>query len=152
LIEDFDVNFLTDELVSAFFIEEDSKTFAKAMRSIDASFWKAAIKNEFDSIRSNQILKLVDLPKDSRPISSKWIFKKKLRPNGSIDNYKARLVIIEFDQKKAIDNFDTYSPVTKIATTSTQVTLAAIYSLVVHQMDTKIAFLNGDLEEEIYMS
>jgi len=52
-IEDFDVNFLTNELVSAFFIEEDLKTFVEAMRSIDARFWKEIIKSELDSIMSN---------------------------------------------------------------------------------------------------
>ena len=51
-----------------------------------------------------------------------------------------------------LDYFDTHSPVTKIATIRTLVTLAAIYGLVVHQMDVKIAFLNGNLEEEIYMN
>ena len=92
---------------------------------------------------------LVDLPKGSRPISSMWIFKKKLKYDGSIDKYKARLVIRWFDQKKGIDWFDTNSPIIKTVTTRTLVALAAIHSLVVHQMDVKIAFFNGDLEEEI---
>ena len=69
--EDFNVNFLTDEPVSAFFIEEDPNAFAKAMRSLDASFWKEAIKSELDSTMSNQTWELVDLPKGSRPITSK---------------------------------------------------------------------------------
>jgi len=50
LIEDFDVNFLSDELVSTFFIEKDPKTYEKATRSIDVSAWKEAIKSELDSI------------------------------------------------------------------------------------------------------
>lgn len=95
---------------------------------------------------------MTDLPKDCGPVSSKWIFKKKLRTNGSIERYKSRLVIRGFDQKKRIDFFDTYSPVTKIATIRSLVALAAIHDLVVHQMDVKTAFLNGDLEEEIYIS
>ena len=57
-----------------------------------------------------------------------------------------------FNQKKEVDYFDTYSPMTKIATIRTLVTLATIHGLVVHQMDVKTVFLNGDLEEEIYMS
>ena len=55
------------------------------MRSIDASLWNEATKSELDSIMSNQTWELIDLPKGSRPICSKWIFKKKLRPNSSID-------------------------------------------------------------------
>ena len=95
---------------------------------------------------------MYDLPKGCKTISSKWIFKKKLRPDGTIDKYKARLVIRGFNQKKGVDYFDTYSPVTKIATIRTLIVLVSIHSLVVHQMDVKTAFLNGDLEEEIYMT
>jgi len=62
------------------------------------------------------------------------------------------LVIRGFDQRKGINYFDTYSPVTKIATIRVLIALAAIYDLIVHQMDVKTAFLNGDLEEEIYMT
>ena len=84
---------MTNELVFAFFIEEDPKTFTDAMRSIDASFWKDAIKSELGFIMSNQIWELVDLRNDIKSISSKWIFKKTLRPDGSIDKYKVKLVI-----------------------------------------------------------
>jgi len=80
------------------------------------------------------------------------IFKKKLRADGSIYKYKARLVIRGFDRRKGIDYFDTYSPVTKIAIIRALIAIAAIYDVVVHQMDVKTAFLNGDPEEEIYMT
>ena len=56
------------------------------------------------------------------------------------------------DQKKGIDYFDTYSPVTKIATIRTLIALAAIFDLIVHQMDVKTTFFNGDLDEKIYMT
>ena len=155
LVETFDnldIDAITEELVSIFLIEEDPKIYQEAIRSIDAAFWREAIKSEIDSLESNKTWELTDLPKGCRPISSKWIFKKKLRSDGSIDKYKARLVIRGFDQRKGIDYFDTYSPVTKIATIRSLIALAAIFDLVVHQMDVKTAFLNGDLEEEIYMT
>jgi len=60
-------------------------------------------------------------------------------------------VIRGFNQKKGADYFDTYSPVTKIATIRTLIALTSIHGLLVHQMDVKTTFLNGDLEEEIYM-
>jgi len=88
LIKDFDVNFLSDELVSSFFIKEDPKTYEEAMRCIDVCFRKEAIKNELDFIVSNQTWELVELPKDCKPISSKRIFKKKLRLDGSNENIK----------------------------------------------------------------
>ena len=101
---------------------------------------------------SNKPWILCDLPKGSRTISSKWIFKKKMRHDGSIERFKARLVVRSFTQKKDFNYFDTYSPVTKISTIRTLVALAAIHDFLIHQMDVKTAFLNGDLKEEIYMS
>jgi len=111
-----DIEVITEELVSIFLIEEDPKTYQEAVRSIDVAFSREAIKSEIDSLESNKTWELIDLPKGCRPISSKWIFKKKLRSNGSIDKYKAKLVIRGFHQKKGINYFDTYSPMTKIAT------------------------------------
>jgi len=75
---------------------------------------------------------LTNLPKGSRPISSKWIFKKKLKKDSSIERYKARLVIKGFNQKKEIDFFDTNSPAIKTATIRSLIVLAAIHDLVVH--------------------
>ncbi|KAL0348974.1 UNVERIFIED_CONTAM: Retrovirus-related Pol polyprotein from transposon TNT 1-94 [Sesamum angustifolium] len=100
---------------------------------------------------TNHTWDLEDLPVGSKPIKCKWIFKKKIKPDGSIDKFKARLVVVGYTQKKGIDYFDTYSPVTKIATIRALIALSAINDLMIHQMDVKTAFLNGDLEEEIYM-
>jgi hypothetical protein len=61
------------------------------------------------------------------------------------------LVAKGYRQKQNVDYFDTYSPVTRIASIKILFAIASIYKLVVHQMDVKTAFLNGDLEEEIYM-
>ncbi|KAL0322768.1 UNVERIFIED_CONTAM: Retrovirus-related Pol polyprotein from transposon TNT 1-94 [Sesamum angustifolium] len=145
-----DIDRIDDHVVSAFFVDEDPKTYIEAITSIDSSFWKEAIKNELDSILENHTWDLVDLPRGSKPIKCKWVFKKKIRPDGSIDKFKARLVVVGYTQRKGIDYFDTYSPVTKIATIRTLIALSAIYGLI-HQMDVKTAFLNGDLNEEIYM-
>jgi len=119
VFEKFDTDGLTNEFMSLFLLEEDPKTYQEAMRSIDANFWKEAIKSEMDSLELNKTWELTNLPKGCRPISSKWIFKKKLRMDSFIERYKARLVISGFDQKKGIDFFYTYSPVIKIATIRT---------------------------------
>ena len=92
---------------------------------------------------------MVDLPQGSRPISSKWIFKKKLKPDSSINKYEARLVTRGFDQRKGIDYFDTYFSVIKIVTVRTLVALAVIHNLVVHQMNMKTVFINDELEDKI---
>ncbi|XP_077252436.1 uncharacterized protein LOC143891806 [Tasmannia lanceolata] len=117
----------------------------------DAVFWKEAIKSELDSIIENHTWELVDLPPGTKALDSKWIFKKKLRPDRTIDKFKARLVAKGFKQKKDIDYFDTYSPVARLSTIRILLAIASIYKLVIHQMDVKTAFLNGDLDEEIYI-
>ncbi|GJY34360.1 putative RNA-directed DNA polymerase [Tanacetum coccineum] len=75
-----------------------------------------------------------------------------MKADGTIDKYKARLVIKGFRQRKGLDYFDTYSPVTRITSIRMILAIAALRNLEVHQMDVKTAFLNGDLEEEIYMN
>ena len=142
---------INEQFVSVFLIDDDPKSYKEALTSVDSSFWKEAIKSELDSIMMNHTWDLVDLPVGSKPIRCKWIFKRKIRPDGSIEKFKARLVVVGYTQKKGIDYFDTYSPVTKIATIRSLIALSAIRGLIIHQMDVKTAFLNGDLEEEIYM-
>ena len=121
------------------------------MSSPEAPYWKEAINEEVESILENHTWELVDLPPSSKPLGYKWIFKKKMKADGSIDKYKARLVIKGYKQKEGLDYFDTYSPVTRISSTRMLITIAAIHNLEIHQMDVKTAFLNGDLDEEICM-
>nr|GEZ00636.1 zinc finger, CCHC-type [Tanacetum cinerariifolium] len=114
--------------------KNDPKTFDEAMKSQDFAFWKEAINDEMDYIiRNNTWVK--DLPPGCRPLGCrplgcKWIFKRKMKLDGTVEKFKARFVIQGFNQKSVIDYFDTYAPV----------------------MDVKTAFLNRDLEEEVYMN
>ncbi|GJW52756.1 calcineurin B-like protein 4 [Tanacetum coccineum] len=75
-----------------------------------------------------------------------------MKADGTIDKYKARLVIKGFRQCEGLDYFDTYSPITQITSTRMVLAIAALRNLEVHLMDVKPTFLNGDLEEEIYMN
>ncbi|GJX74650.1 zinc finger, CCHC-type containing protein [Tanacetum coccineum] len=134
-----------------FSIEEDPKTYNEAMQSRDASFWKEAIDDEIGSIMENNTWVLSDLPPGCKPLGCKWIFKRKMKVDGTIDKFKARLVIQGFRQKEGIDYFDTYAPVARITTIRLLLALAAIHNLVIYQMDIKTAFLNRDLDEEVYM-
>nr|GEX48211.1 zinc finger, CCHC-type [Tanacetum cinerariifolium] len=113
----------------------DPRTYDEAMQSQDAAFWKEAIDDEIGC----------------KPLGCKWIFKRKMKVNRTIDKFKARLVIQGFRQKEGIDYFDTYTPVSRITTIRLLLALAAIHNLVIHQMDVKITLLNGDLDEKVYM-
>jgi hypothetical protein len=77
----------------------------------------------------------------------KWVFKKKLRLDGTIDKYKAMLVAKGYTQKEGEDFFDTYSPVARLTIIRVLLSLATSHGLLIHQMDVKIAFLIGELEE-----
>ncbi|GJW76788.1 zinc finger, CCHC-type containing protein [Tanacetum coccineum] len=76
----------------------------------------------------------------------------KLKVDETIEKFNARLVIQGFRQKSGIDHFDTYAPVTCISTIRLFIALASIHNLIIHQMDVKIVFLNGELDEEVYMN
>mgnify|MGYP003702259905 CR=1 FL=1 len=93
----------------------------------------------------------MDLAPSSKPLGYKWIFKRKMKADGSIDKYKARLVVKGYRQKEGLDYLDTYSPVTRITSIHMLIDIAALLNLELHQIDVKTAFLNGDLNEESYM-
>jgi len=132
-------------------LEEDPTSLQEALSSLDADLWQEAINDKMDSLESNKTWNLVDLPPGCKPIGCKWILKKKLKPDGSVEKYKARLVAKGFKQKENIDFFDTFSPITRITSIRVLIALTTIHNLEVHQMDVKTVFLNGELEEEIYM-
>jgi len=123
------------------------------MHSPVAHLWKEAIDKELESIHKNGTWEIVNsLPPGRQPIDCKWIFKRKLRPDGSVDRYKARLVAKEYSQQFGVDYDQTFAPVAKFTSIRAILSIAAILDLEIHQMDVKCAFLNGDLEEELYMT
>ncbi|GKC87929.1 zinc finger, CCHC-type containing protein, partial [Tanacetum coccineum] len=133
-------------------VEDEPKTFDEAMKFQDVAFWKKIINDEIDSILGNNTWVLTDLPLGCKPLGCKWIFKIKLKVDETIEKFKARLVIQGFRQKSRIDYFDTYDPVACISTIRLLITLAIIHNMIIHQMDVKTAFLNGELDEEVYMN
>ncbi|GJU05971.1 zinc finger, CCHC-type containing protein [Tanacetum coccineum] len=129
--------------------EDDPKTFNEAMKFQDVAIWKEAINDEMDSIMGNNTWVLADLPPGCKPLGCKWIFKRKLKVDGTIEKFKARLVIQGFIQKSRIYYFDTYALVARISTIRLMIAMASIHNLIIHQMDVKTTFLNGELEEEV---
>jgi hypothetical protein len=134
-----------------YLVDDTPSTIEEAYSSPDADFWKEAIKSEMNSIMYNGTWEVVERPYGCKPIGSKWVFKKKLRHDGTIERYKARLVIKVYSQKEGEDFFDTYSPMARLTTIHVLLSLAASHGLLVHQMDVKTAFLNRELDEEIYI-
>nr|GEV61343.1 hypothetical protein [Tanacetum cinerariifolium] len=112
---------------------------------------KEEIDDEIGSIMENNTWVQSDLAPGCKPLGCKWIFKRKMKVDGTVDKFKARLVIQGFRQKEGIDYFDTYASVARITIIRLLLALAAIHNLVIHQIDVKTTFLNGDLEEEVYM-
>jgi len=113
--------------------------------------WKSSMKSEYDSLIRNKTWTLVTPPKDRQPIKNKWIFRLKTKPDGSIDRFKARLVVKGCHQKAGIDYQETFSPVAKSDSIRTLLSIAAVKDYEIYQLDVKTAFLHGDLNETIYM-
>ncbi|GJZ61128.1 zinc finger, CCHC-type containing protein [Tanacetum coccineum] len=139
---------VSDQHSYCFNVEDDPKTFDEAIKSQDVAFWKEAINDEIDPIMGNNTWVLADLPPSCKPLGFKWIFKRKLKVDETIEKFKARLVIQGFKQKSGIDYFETYAPVARISTIRLLIAMKSIYNLVSHHMDVKTTFLNGDLDDE----
>uniref|UniRef100_A0A2N9I7X4 Integrase catalytic domain-containing protein n=1 Tax=Fagus sylvatica TaxID=28930 RepID=A0A2N9I7X4_FAGSY len=131
--------------------ENDPKSFSQAMSCKESELWYNAMKEEMNSMKSNGVWDLVELPNGVKAIGCKWVFKTKKDSLGNIERYKAILVAKGFTQKEGIDYTETFSPVSKKDSLRIILALVAHFDLELQQMDVKTAFLNGDLEEEVYM-
>nr|GEY69731.1 zinc finger, CCHC-type [Tanacetum cinerariifolium] len=117
--------------------------------SQDVAFWKEAFNDEMDSIMGNNTWVLADLPPGCKPFGCKWFFKRKLKVDETIEKFKAMLVIQGFKQKSGIYYFDTYASVARISTIRLLIVMSLIHNLIIHPMDVKTSFLNGNLDEEV---
>lgn len=133
----------------AFFMDPD--TVAEANGSPNATDWKTAMDDEIKSHAENITWSLTELPHNRKPIKAKWVFKTKSDDRGNIVRYKARLVAKGCSQKFGIDYSETFSPVVRYNSIRYLLALAVQRGLHIHQMDAVTAFLQGDLDEEIYM-
>jgi hypothetical protein len=129
----------------------DPQSYAEAMRAPDSDMFKAAMIKEQESLKHNSVYDIVKLPEGQRAITGRWVYKRKIDQHGKIKVYKARLVARGFQQREGIDYVETFAAVVKPASYRIFFALAAQFGYKVHQMDVKTAFLNGKLENVVYM-
>ncbi|KAK8652414.1 hypothetical protein V6N13_061432 [Hibiscus sabdariffa] len=110
------------------------------------------MRSEMYSMSSNQVWTLVEPPEGIKPIGCKWVFKKKTDMDGNVQTYKGRLIAKGFRQIHGIDYDETFSPVAMIKSIRILLAIAAFHDYEIWQMDVKTAFLNGKLEEDVYMT
>ncbi|KAK8708616.1 hypothetical protein V6N13_059654 [Hibiscus sabdariffa] len=132
--------------------QDEPKTYQEAVSSPDSEKWLEAMRSEMDSMSNNQVWTLVEPPKVIKPIGCKWVFKKKTDMDGNIQTYKGRLVAKGFRQIHGIDYDETFSPVAMFKSIRILLAIAAFHDYEIWQMDVKTAFLNGKLEEDVYMT
>lgn len=129
--------------------DSDPKTYSEAIKSAKCEEWIAAMNEEIISLKETGTYELTDLPSNKNAIGCKWVFKTKPEKDGI--RYKARLVAQGFSQKFGQDYNEVFAPVARAPTIRLLLSLAGKRNLIVKQFDVKTAFLNGELEEEIYM-
>ncbi|KAF5452401.1 hypothetical protein F2P56_027402 [Juglans regia] len=108
--------------------------------------------SELHTLEENSTWTLEPLPLGKKHIDCKWVFKTKLRADGTVERHKARLVAKGYTQVEGIDYHETFAPVAKMTTVRYVLTVAAAKHWIIHQMDVHNAFLHGDLDEEVYMT
>jgi histone deacetylase 1/2 len=119
--------------------------------ALSTAHWKTAMNDEYSALMKNNTWQLVPPHSGINVIDSKWVFKVKKNSDGSIERYKARLVAKGFRQRYGQDYEDTFSPVVKPATIRLLLSIAVSRGWHLRQLDIQNAFLNGVLEEEVFM-
>lgn len=137
-------------------INRDPITYNDAMQSEESEHWIKAIKEEMSSMNKNNVWKIVKRPLNSENgkianiIDSRWVFKRKIESGGTV-KYKARLVMRGFKDRNHYDLRETYAPVSRLPLIRSMLAIINKHDLEVNQLDVKTAFLNGEIDREVYM-
>lgn len=132
-------------------MSNDSLIYGDVIKSEDSDKWGEAMNEEMKALTKKKAFKVTKLPAKKRAICNKWVHKIKRDPTGNILKCKARLVAQGFSQREGIDFNETFAPVAKMTSIRLQIEVAAARRWYIHQRDIKTAFLNGDIDEEIYI-
>lgn len=135
----------------AFSAIHEPDTYQEAMNGSEAVEWKMAMREEFDSLIKNNTWVLMKCPPGAKIVDNRWVFKVKQEKRDAPIRYKARLVARGFTQEYGVNYFETFSPVVRFTSIRIILALAAQKKMQIKQFDVKTAFLNGDLDETVYM-
>jgi hypothetical protein len=131
--------------------QDDPLSLEEAKNRTDWPHWKKAMDDEIQQLETLGTYAKTELPNDRVPIACKWVYRLKRDHTGKIMRYKARLVAKGFSQIPGLDFSETFAPVMRLDTLRLLLALAAMYGMVIHIVDIVGAYLNGDLDEIIYM-
>lgn len=132
-------------------LSTEPPTVKAALDSKESNEWKSAMDEEIKAHQLNRTWTLVDLPPGKREIKAKWVFKVKMNERNEPARYKARLVAKGCGQRFGIDYYETFAPVVRHNSIRFLLAVAVQRRMKIHQMDVITAFLQGDLEEDIFM-
>lgn len=113
--------------------------------------WYAAMLEEIKALHDNQTWVLVPRQPSMNVIGCKWVYRPKIKADGSLDRLKARLVAKGYNQREGVDFLETFSPVIRPTTIRTILTVATVKGWNLRQLDVKNAFLHGFLTETVFM-
>ncbi|KAH9135158.1 hypothetical protein AeRB84_019310 [Aphanomyces euteiches] len=140
----YEVNSVSNKIV-------EPQTFRDVDKSEYRRDWIEATNTEYQAMLHNSVWELVPLPADRKALKCKWVWKAKYNADGSLERFKARLCLKGYLQIAGVDFTDTYAPVLRLDSLRLLCALVATLDLETAQLDVKTAFLNGDLDEDIYM-
>ncbi|KAI7955751.1 hypothetical protein MJO29_007150 [Puccinia striiformis f. sp. tritici] len=127
------------------------KTYKQAINSPEVDSWKEAIQAELDAMVRLDVWDVVPIPRSANLLGSLWVFRKKYDAHGNLVKFKARLCAQGSAQQSGVDFNETYAPTGRASGLCTALTIGVSENMDIHQMDVRNAFLNGNLEEVIYL-
>jgi hypothetical protein len=127
------------------------RSIAEAKASPEWPQWEHTINSELENLTTMGTWELEECPTERKPVGCRWVFDLKTGQQGEIVRYKARLVAKGYSQISGIDYFDTFAPVVRLESLRALLAIAAVKDLEMKQLDVKGAYLNGDLQEEVFM-
>ena len=134
-------------------IELEPRSYSQAMECEESAYWRAAIQAELDSLRRNGTFgPPQNLPEGKKAVTSKWVFKRKMKQDGTLDKYKARLVARGYTQRAGTDYEDVFAPVVGIKGLRILLSIATSCLMQILTIDVSSAYLYAELDKEVYLS